>query len=156
MNALQQTLWQYPSVEKVSYLWVHSLNIYGIAAALFWGLEKTRRSSLFTSQVNDVMPWTTHHEVLTEKLSRAFCLPLVVVAEQNINCNKVARPCENKWKTFQNNNKELESSISMNLWERFFGLTAMNQKWLSLVFNCSHVSKASFWPTLVGSVLNHC
>lgn len=37
----------------------------------------------------------------------------------------------------------------------FFGLIAMNQKWLRLVFNGNHELKASFGPTVVGSVLNH-
>lgn len=31
----------------------------------------------------------------------------------------------------------------------------MNQKWLRLVFNHNHELKASFGPTVVGSVLNH-
>lgn len=37
----------------------------------------------------------------------------------------------------------------------FFGLIAMNQKWLRLVFSGNHELKASFGPTVVGSVLNH-
>ena len=31
----------------------------------------------------------------------------------------------------------------------------LNQKWLRLVFNGNHELKASFGPTVVGSVLNH-
>lgn len=145
------------SFSRESFLpeWTHSAICIGRTRAALW--EKG------TGHAPPCVQWRVFHgEAPAEKLFHALCLPPVAVAErvEVRGCDAVARPCKNKWKTLQSNNNNNNKSWSLVfIWicEEFFFfcLTSMNQKWLRLVFNHNHELKASFGPTVVGSVLNH-
>lgn len=91
-----------------------------------------------------------HNEVLTEKL---FCFMPTSCSRCRANIimrRNFAKQTEN-FKS--NNNKRSWSLVFIWICEKYFSVSPQWTKRLSLGFNCSHVSKASFWPTLVGSVL---
>lgn len=156
-TALQQTLWQYPSVGKVSYEWTHSAICIGRTRAALW--EKR------TGHAPPCVQWRVFHgEAPAEKLFHALCLPPVAVAErvEVRGCDAVARPCKNKWKTLQSNNNNNNKSWSLVfIWiceEFFFSVSLQWTKsgwdwFLIITMNWRHLSDqlllALSWTMLI-------
>lgn len=128
-----------------------------MVAAWFEGLERARRDSFGISEWHGVRHRTAAFAVLTWETFSCFTPTSCSCCRANKNCNTVARPCKNKWKTF---NKKSWSLVFIWICEEMFLVslqwTQSRGVWFLIVATYWRHLRDQLLLVLSWTIVNHC